>query len=120
MSFDDVFLELGSELGARLFRRPGSGATGHWGWGENFIAIGTLEGDGCARNVVGQDECRHLISHLDLEPRWCSRLSMLHLTLGAESPRLRVKRNGLAPGGTRVVSAWPLSKAQSPATTVSG
>ena len=57
MSFVDMFLELGSELGARLFRRPGSGATGHWGWGENFIAIGTLEGDGFARNVVGHDEC---------------------------------------------------------------
>lgn len=61
MSFVDMFLELGSELGACLFRRPGSGATGYWGWGENFIAIGTLEGDGCARNMVGQDKRGHLV-----------------------------------------------------------
>ena len=44
----DMLLEFASELSARLFGRPGSGATRHWGWGENFIAIGTLEGDGCA------------------------------------------------------------------------
>jgi hypothetical protein len=64
MGFVDMLLELADDLSARLFRCPGSRATRHWGWGESFIAIGTLEGDGCARNVVGHDECGHLVSHL--------------------------------------------------------
>ena len=59
-----MLLELAGDLSARLFGRPGSGATRHWGWEENFIAIGTLEGDRCAFNVVGHDECGHLVSHL--------------------------------------------------------
>jgi len=65
MGFVDMFLEFASELSARLFGRPGSGTTRttrRWGWEENFIAIGTLEGDRCARNVVGHDECGHLVS----------------------------------------------------------
>ena len=66
MGFVDMLLELAGDLSARLFRCPGSGATRHWGWGENFIAIRTLEGDGCRRNVVGHDECRHLVSHLTM------------------------------------------------------
>ena len=64
MGFVDMLLELAGDLSARLFGCPGSGATRHWGWRENFIAIGTLEGDGCPRNVVGHDECGHLVSHL--------------------------------------------------------
>jgi len=64
MGFVNMLLELAGDLSARLFGRPGSGATRHWGWGENFIAIGTLESDGCARNVVSRDECEHLVSHL--------------------------------------------------------
>ena len=64
MGFVDMFLEFAGDLTALLFGCPGSGATRHWGWGENFIAIGTLAGDGCPGNVVGHDECGHLVSHL--------------------------------------------------------
>ena len=64
MGFVDMFLEFASELSARLFGCPGSGTTRHWGWEEDFIAIGTLEGDRCARNVVGHNECGHLVSPL--------------------------------------------------------
>jgi hypothetical protein len=64
MGFVDVVLEFASELSARLLGRPGSGATRHCGWEEDFIAIGTLEGDRCARNGVGHNECGHLVSPL--------------------------------------------------------
>ena len=64
MGFVNMLLELAGELSARLFGRPGSGATRRRGWEEDFIAIGTREGDRCARNVVGHDECGHLVSHL--------------------------------------------------------
>jgi len=62
MGFVDMLLESAGDLSACLFGRPRSGTTRHWGWEENFIAIGTLEGDGFARNVVGYDECGHLVS----------------------------------------------------------
>jgi hypothetical protein len=84
MGFVDMFLKLGSELGARLFGRPGSGPTRHWGRGENFITIGTLEGDRCARTWSGHDECRHLVPYLRMA--MVRAILHVHRTLGAESP----------------------------------
>jgi hypothetical protein len=59
---------------------------GTGGGEKTFIAIGTLEGDRRVRNVVGRDECGHLVSHLTTAT--VRAISMCHRTLGAESPRL--------------------------------